>query len=363
MKIGFLPKVCAAKVVAAAVVAMLAMCAPAIDVASGPAVPGVWSGDFAGALAKAKADKHPLLVICSNKGCAFCNRLARALDSAFFKAWMANRKPLMVYLLEGQPQFNEALKFIKDGFPDVTLVPFVSMYRLQPDGQEIKRSFSGRRRSMLVQGEKLMQTEFAKSLDLIIEDYLNTRSDIKSIEELVKSTEKIFRVQSDGSGKVHIMPSDGMLREGDSPAFLTATADGDGVAFAYWIAPGGEVAGYSSKLEVPYPREAGTYKAKFVKIADCQPPAIDLPSTSVCTRAGGKFSFAVRMDDAMRPVSFAAKGLPFGLSINKETGVISGITRRPGTYQVKVTAASVNTGLSPTEGTLSLTVIPKERRR
>lgn len=67
---------------------------------------------------------------------------------------------------------------------------------------------------------------------------------------------------------------------------------------------------------------------------------------------GQAFQFTVTASN--NPSRFAAIGLPAGLSINKDTGVISGIAAKGGVYSVSISASNVvGTGLA----TLTLTVV------
>ena len=140
---------------------------------------------------------------------------------------------------------------------------------------------------------------------------------------------------------------------------MTAKAGAD-EAFAYWVGPDGNPVGYAAKLELPYESKAGEYTARLVKINDCKPPAIDPPATSVCARMSERFVFSLKVDDSVRPLKFEAKGLPFGLSMNADTGVISGKTRRPGTFKVQVTATGANSAHPPATTMFPIVVLPKE---
>jgi uncharacterized delta-60 repeat protein len=74
-------------------------------------------------------------------------------------------------------------------------------------------------------------------------------------------------------------------------------------------------------------------------------------ATSVSAVVGQPFVYFIGATNA--PTSFAATGLPAGLSLDPETGVISGIPTAPGTYSVPVSAANA---FASTSTTLTFTI-------
>ena len=81
-------------------------------------------------------------------------------------------------------------------------------------------------------------------------------------------------------------------------------------------------------------------------------PVITSPTSSVAT-AYDSFSYTITASNS--PTSFAASGLPAGLSLNTSTGVISGTPTTPGIYIVGLTATNA---AGDGTGTLTLTVNP-----
>jgi hypothetical protein len=79
-------------------------------------------------------------------------------------------------------------------------------------------------------------------------------------------------------------------------------------------------------------------------------PLITSPNTATAT-SGQPFSYETATINA--PATFAASGLPDGLTINASTGRISGTPARPGTYAVQVVASNP---AGSTAGELWLTV-------
>ncbi|HEY5753239.1 MAG TPA: M6 family metalloprotease domain-containing protein [Chthoniobacterales bacterium] len=82
-------------------------------------------------------------------------------------------------------------------------------------------------------------------------------------------------------------------------------------------------------------------------------PPIITSSTTAATAEGTPFSYQITATG--NPTSFAATGLPAGLSVNTSTGLLSGTPTAAGTANVGISATSVNgTG----NAVLALTVLP-----
>lgn len=88
----------------------------------------------------------------------------------------------------------------------------------------------------------------------------------------------------------------------------------------------------------------------YVVATSAIPPAIT-SSLTATANLNEPFSYAIAT--AGIPTSYAASGLPAGLSISSSTGLISGTPSAVGTFQVKLTASNSSTSDS---ATLSLTV-------
>jgi len=74
-------------------------------------------------------------------------------------------------------------------------------------------------------------------------------------------------------------------------------------------------------------------------------------ATSASVDVGAPYTYQITANDG--PTSFAASGLPFGLSINSATGLISGTDLTAGTYDVTLTATN---SLGSNTSALTLTV-------
>ncbi|NBT36408.1 MAG: hypothetical protein EBT03_12895, partial [Betaproteobacteria bacterium] len=75
-------------------------------------------------------------------------------------------------------------------------------------------------------------------------------------------------------------------------------------------------------------------------------------ATTVAGKVGQALSFQLTADNS--PTSFAASGLPAGLSLNTATGLVSGVPTEEGTFAVRFSAANGN-GTGPAQ-TVSFTI-------
>jgi hypothetical protein len=109
---------------------------------------------------------------------------------------------------------------------------------------------------------------------------------------------------------------------------------------------------------------AGSYQAQMVAFkaaaaGDPQPPAGGTPqapaitsATSATGQSGSAFSYQITATNT--PTSFKATGLPAGLSINSETGLISGTLAAAGTSSIGLSATNAS-GTGTAKMTLAVT--------
>lgn len=89
-------------------------------------------------------------------------------------------------------------------------------------------------------------------------------------------------------------------------------------------------------------------------------PIFDLPLTAatVYLKSGTTVSVAA---SGAPGITYSAKGLPAGLSLNASTGIISGTPKKAGAYKVTVTAKSSNGHSSTKTVTLTVAKFPKDK--
>ena len=133
------------------------------------------------------------------------------------------------------------------------------------------------------------------------------------------------------------------------PNFTSATAFNGGISASSMSASYQGAFSPDGRLWLP---GRDMYRLMVFGQVPTAPPVIT-SATSVGTTIGQAFSYQVVASNT--PSSYAASGLPSGLSINTTTGLISGTTSATGSYSVTLSATNwLGTGTS----TLALTVNP-----
>jgi|GEM_PF-2323380 len=85
------------------------------------------------------------------------------------------------------------------------------------------------------------------------------------------------------------------------------------------------------------------------------PPPVITSALQASAQVGVAFSYGITGSD--NPTSFNATGLPGGLSVNKDTGIITGTPSATGTYSVSISATNV-TGIGSAVLTLAVSPAP-----
>lgn len=334
----------------------------ALDISRGDAVlPGEWNKNFDSALKLSRKKHHPLLVVCGGKGCAFCQRLNKAMGSADFSDWQKDRKVFMVHLNDTDDQYKAARDFIREGARNVSASPLVCIYWPKPSGEELKVAFSGRRGMMPSPKNKFLQIELINALDGALADYLATTPGHAELNlNPLRGAKKISFAVTGSTGHVTMSPANGLLPDDNSIVRLLATNTAPESVFALWRGPRGNTAGFTSQLDVSSEMADGTYVAEYKTLSACQIPDFSIPATSLWAKVGAKFKHQIDIADTCRPVVFHAQGLPFGISIHPETGFISGVAWKPGTNCVSITAKSPNPLHAPATKSFTLIVRPRK---
>lgn len=155
------------KVIAAVALIGSASVGQAINVSSGPIMPGEWNADFAGGKAYAEAANIPMIVFWGSSGCSQCAKLKAALESDAFNAWMQEKKYVMIFEeagTSGFPQAGDAKDFIK-AIKSISEFPFIGVYWPKADGSVLRVAFTGRGSTMPVRSESELYANFIKSVE------------------------------------------------------------------------------------------------------------------------------------------------------------------------------------------------------
>lgn len=98
-------------------------------------------------------------------------------------------------------------------------------------------------------------------------------------------------------------------------------------------------------LWISFISQAQTTKADSLNAYILTPPSPETPRINgakiVGVRPGSDFLFKVSAS-GKQPITFFAKGLPNGLSLNAKSGIITGVTKDTGTYLVKLQAKNAS---------------------
>jgi uncharacterized delta-60 repeat protein len=103
--------------------------------------------------------------------------------------------------------------------------------------------------------------------------------------------------------------------------------------------------------ETPSSQFSSSGLVQFVYLADSSAAPVVNSTSSIAGISGSPLTFTVTATQS--PRTFAASGLPTGLSINATTGIISGTPTGSGTYNVRVT---VGNGAGSTVSTLTISI-------
>lgn len=154
----------------------------------------------------------------------------------------------------------------------------------------------------------------------------------------------VFRVEGDGK-KLWMSP---VMKVGDAPLPIDVALTGV-KQLVLWLRCG-ELPGGGADGPGDWANASITYEGEAPVAVDSVPPRKILTPPEALTpringarvygaRPGNPFLFYVPVSGD-RPLKVTAKGLPKGLSLDTETGIITGTTPAAGTYQVKLTATN-----------------------
>lgn len=234
-----------------------------------------WTKNFPAALARARAEHRPLLMMEGARKCGYCKRLRQAVGGKVFTQWAkgtglyfanalldeTNKVPTSAVLAEflAVSPHEKALP----GFP------YVGVYWPKASNDFVWTVFSGRRGEMPGSANPSLALELTSALESILADHFKTRGKRLSNDDLVAASAKRIKAATKGSGKVVMTPADGELRDNGMRIELVAKP-AKGYAFKEWRGPDGKRVRTEGpfpipRLSLPFTSREGTYTAVFKK--------------------------------------------------------------------------------------------------
>ena len=311
--------------------------ASSMEVSSGPVVEGVWNSNFSNALAAARSSHKPLVMVWSSDNCLHCSRLERAMEDEKFLVWQRARKLPMLFVRASprDPAFADSRNFAGSGPQELEGYPYICVWWPKPDGTEYKRNFCGRRGKMSKSRDPSLVGQLVDALDRALIDYLPVGT-VQMLADEKSAGVKCVSVKTEGaSGVAYMEPESGEITEGGE--VWLSVRPRPAATFAGWRGPDGSVVSRHRRMRVSFDMPDGCYRAVFRRKADCRPPEVVLPTTSICIRAGCNFSYALQASEASFPMRFAARNLPVGFTLDEYDGIVSGVARETGTNVVELT--------------------------
>lgn len=228
-----------------------------------------WTTDFPQALARARAEKRPLVMFVSNAGCKFCKLLLPALRSKAMETWTKNTG---IYLAEAHlsetnasPQQWALVQFLAHmPAKEKIVLPTVGVYWPDAPKGELRTHFPGRRDRMPSNGQhKYVMGEFFMALDNVLADYLKTKAPRPTVEEVIESSARYMKVASTDGAHVWMSPKDGRQVPGATVRVLTKVPAGK--RLVAWEGPDGKPVPGSDTWFIPLGDNdpVGTYRPLF----------------------------------------------------------------------------------------------------
>lgn len=246
-----------------------------VDVAAtaGDVRPGVWTGDFASAIASARATHRPLLIFGAATKCTHCAQMKTAVYGAPFLKWAENAGLYLVRATykDARPIAEQppALRFLEEELKptDRAGSPYMGIYWPRGEGGELRVAFAGRRGHMSGGDGGTLTAVLVRTLEKELAEYLATVKGRISLQEVVSSTAVIVKPAIRGRGMVRMSPEDGRITDGKTVT-LKAVPE-NGAKFVKWLRPNGKTYYILDKnnrprtVKIQYGHHRGTWTAVF----------------------------------------------------------------------------------------------------
>ena len=324
------------------------------------AQPGAWTSDFDAATNAALAAHVPLVVVVTQKGCAYCARLHKALNGPAVKDWQKARG--WYFVLAEREKRPDIADFVVSTPVTNTVAPYVGVYWTRADGTQAMRNFPGRQGSMGVKKQKELAQEWILAVESAVPGAQGMK-DGPSVAAIVSKAKKRIAVAADlengAEGHVKMSREVKYLKEGQSVK-LTAKPK-KGSVLAGWRYPDGRVVRGKESLNIGSHNPEGTYTALFRRPENCAAPVLHLPNQEVTWTEWDREKLTLRVNADAYPVTFSCTGLPPGVFLSsRSAGVVAGQPQTSGVWRVEVSAKGVARAQPVARGAFMLRVLPRK---
>ena len=319
---------------------------------------GAWTSDFDAATNAAAVAHLPVVVVVTQKGCAYCARLHKVLKSKAVRDWQKARGWYFVAVeRETRPDVAD---FVVSTPVTNTVAPYVGVYWTRPDGTQAMKNFPGREGQMGVRKDKTLALEWMHAVEASVPGAPGLADGV-SAASIVRGAKMSLAVAADrekgADGQVSMSPAVKFLKDGRK-ANLTAKPK-QGSVLAGWRYPNGRFVCGRSRLTVDTSWPEGTYTAVFRRPENCAAPVLHLPKQEVTWSEGELEKLPLRVNAEAYPVTFHCTGLPAGMRLtSRATGIVAGRPQTNGVFRVEVTARGASPHLPTATGAFTVRVLP-----
>ena len=321
---------------------------------------GAWTADFDAATNAAEAAHVPVVVVVTQKGCAFCARLHKALNGPAVKDWQRARG--WYFVVAERERRPDVADFVVSTPVTNTIAPYVGVYWTRADGTQAMRNFPGRQGQMGVKKEKTLALEWIRAVEVSVPGAPGMAGGA-SAASIVKGAKKRIaaaaELEKGAEGHVKMTPHVEFLRE-EQKVVITAKPK-KGSVLAGWRYPDGRMVHGRASLTVGSDSPEGTYTALFRRPENCAAPVLQLPTQEVAWTEWEHEKLPLRVNADAYPVTFSCKGLPPGMYLSlRKPNVLVGQPQTAGVWRVEVTARSSSRALPAAKGVLTVRVSPRK---
>jgi len=323
---------------------------------------GEWTSNFDAATNAAEAAHVPVVVVVTQKGCAYCVRLHKVLKSVAVSSWMKERD--WYFVMTTRESAPEVAEYVVTTPVTNTVAPYVGVYWTRGDGNRVMRNFPGRRSMMGVRKENKLALEWMRAVEKSLSGAPGLEKGASAFSIVRGAKLKIAAAaecEGGAEGRVKMSPRVSFLKEGQSVQ-LTAEPK-SGSVLAGWRYPNGRTVHGKTRLTVGSHNPEGTYTAVFRRPENCAGPVLQLPEGELEWEEWKSEKLVLRVNEDAYPVTFSCSGLPYGMYLSSRTrGLIAGVPQTNGVFRIEVAVKGASSRLPAAKGAFTVRVKPMDRK-